>query len=62
MTQILAVIGACFIVAMLIVAMLIGALVPGMNFHVVFAGDEAAQEWHQRLAAELQTRIQEKQP
>lgn len=56
MTQFLAVIGACFIVAMLI-----GAVVPGMNFHVVFAGDEAAQKWHQRLAAELQTRIQEKQ-
>ncbi|CAM3946681.1 hypothetical protein N5K37_32450 [Delftia tsuruhatensis] len=57
MTQFLAVIGACFIVAMII-----GAVVPGMNFHVVFAGDEAAQRWHQRLAAELQTRIQEKQP
>lgn len=57
MTNFLAVIGACFILAMVI-----GAVVPGMNFHVVFAGDEAAQKWHQRLAAELQTRIQEKQP
>ncbi len=57
MTKFLAVIGACFIIAMII-----GAVVPGMNFHAVFAGDEAAQRWHQRLAAELQTRIQEKQP
>jgi hypothetical protein len=57
MTQFLAVIGACFIIAMIV-----GAVVPDMNFHVVFANDEHAQKWHQRLASELQTRIQEKQP
>lgn len=39
---------------------ILGAVVPGWNFHAVFADDESARDWHSRKAAELDARIQAK--
>lgn len=39
----------------------LGAIVPGMNFHVVFASDAEALKWHHRLAKELEDNIQSKE-
>lgn len=55
MTAIAQVIGWSFLIAALI-----GALIPGMHFHVVFAGDAAAQKFHAERAERLQKRIEEK--
>lgn len=56
MNTFLAFIGGAFLVACIL-----GAVLPGLNFHVVLAGDKEAQKWHARLAAELSTRIKEKE-
>lgn len=55
MTAIAQVIGWGFLVAALI-----GALVPGMNFHVLFVDDEAAIRLHQKKAKEVQKRWEKK--
>lgn len=45
-----------------IFASLIGALVPGMNFHVIFAPDKSAIKGHHDMAKRVEDRLKEKQP
>lgn len=37
-----------------------GAMVSGWNFHVVFASDEDARDWHLEKAAELTARLEKR--
>ena len=43
-----------------VVCAVLGAVVPGMNFHVAFVGDDAALAWHRRWAAELEAQIKKR--
>lgn len=52
----LALIGAAFIVLTLL-----GAVVPGWNFHVIFANDKSALDWHASRVVELAKRIEAKE-
>lgn len=55
MHKIAIVIGYAFIFAALI-----GALIPGMNFHVIFAGDDGAIDAHNEMARRVEDRIARK--
>lgn len=44
-----------------IFASLIGALLPGMNFHVIFAPDKSAIEAHIAMASRVEKRIAQKE-
>lgn len=39
-----------------VLCVLVGALVPGMNFHVILAGDESAVQSHQRMVQRIKHR------
>lgn len=56
MHKIAIVIGYAFIFAALV-----GALVPGMNFHVIFGGDESAIEGHKAMADRVANRVAKKE-
>lgn len=43
-----------------IFAALIGALVPGMNFHVIFGGDEYAIDGHKAMSDRVSARLAKK--
>ena len=44
----------------LLISCAIGALVPGLNFHVVFADDEGAIKHHHEMIEKIQKRIDRK--
>lgn len=57
MTTFFAVIGGIFVFCLIC-----GAIVPGLNCHIVFADDKSALEWHQSQAEKIAKRLAAKEP